>query len=81
MVRWLQHGAWAAPAAGWLLIAANTGMVVSSAIAAAVLIATVLAAVNHAEVAAHREPFGPFLRAVAVTIIELGLIITLMSAA
>ena len=49
---------------------------------AAVLIATVLAAVHHAELVAHRvgEPFGTFLLAIAVTIIELG-IITLMSAA
>jgi Ca2+:H+ antiporter len=46
------------------------------------LIGTVLAAVHHAELVAHRvgEPFGTFLLAVAVTVIELGLIITLMSA-
>jgi Ca2+:H+ antiporter len=45
------------------------------------LIGTVLAAVHHAELIAHRvgEPFGTFLLAVAVTVIELGLIITLMS--
>jgi Ca2+:H+ antiporter len=45
------------------------------------LIGTVLAAVHHAELVAHRvgEPFGTFLLAVAVTVIELGLIITLMS--
>ena len=42
----------------------------------------VLAAVNHAEVVAHRvgEPFGSLLLAVAVTIIEVGLIVTLMIA-
>jgi Ca2+:H+ antiporter len=50
---------------------------------AAVLIATVLAAVHHAELIAHKvgEPFGTLLLAVAVTVIEVGLIITLMAAA
>ena len=42
--------------------------------------ATVLAAVHHAEVVAHRvgEPFGSLVLAVAVTVIEVGLIVTLM---
>ena len=45
-----------------------------------VLIGAVLAAVHHAEVVAHRvgEPFGSLVLAVAVTIIEVALIITLM---
>ncbi len=45
------------------------------------LVAAVLAAVHHAEVVAHRvgEPFGSLLLAVAVTIIEVGLIVTLMA--
>jgi Ca2+:H+ antiporter len=45
-----------------------------------VLIAAVLTAVHHAEVVAHRvgEPFGSLLLAVAVTIIEVSLIVTLM---
>jgi Ca2+:H+ antiporter len=49
---------------------------------AALLGASVLAAVHHAEVVAHRvgEPFGSLVLAVAVTIIEVGLILTLMSA-
>jgi Ca2+:H+ antiporter len=40
----------------------------------------VLAAVHHAEVIAHRvgEPFGSLVLAVAVTVIEVGLIVTLM---
>ena len=44
------------------------------------LAGAVLAAVHHAEVVAHRvgEPFGSLLLAVAVTVIEVGLIITLM---
>jgi len=45
------------------------------------LAAAVLAAVHHAEVVAHRigEPFGSLVLAVAVTVIEVGLIVTLMA--
>ena len=47
---------------------------------AVVLVAAVLAAVHHAEVVAHRvgEPFGSLILAVAVTVIEVALIVTLM---
>lgn len=47
---------------------------------AAVLIGGVLAAVHHAEVVAHRvgEPFGTLLLALAITIIEVALIVSLM---
>jgi Ca2+:H+ antiporter len=50
------------------------------AIAAVFLIAAVLAAVHHAEVVASRvgEPFGSLVLALAVTVIEVGLIVTLM---
>jgi Ca2+:H+ antiporter len=50
------------------------------ALVALVLAGAVLAAVHHAEVVAHRvgEPFGSLVLAVAVTIIEVALIITLM---
>ncbi|ANH80177.1 ionic transporter y4hA [Niabella ginsenosidivorans] len=46
-----------------------------------VLIAGVLAAVHHAEVVAHRvgEPFGTIILALAVTVIEVSLIVSLMS--
>jgi Ca2+:H+ antiporter len=46
----------------------------------ALLAASVLGAVHHAEVVAHRvgEPFGSLLLAVAVTVIEVALIVTLM---
>jgi len=49
-------------------------------IAAAFLATAVLAAVHHAEVVAHRvgEPFGSLVLAVAVTVIEVALIVTLM---
>jgi len=45
------------------------------------LAGSVLAAVHHAEVVAHRvgEPFGSLVLAVAVTVIEVGLIVTLMA--
>jgi len=46
----------------------------------AVLVGVVLSAVHHAEVVAHRvgEPYGSLVLAVAVTVIEVALIITLM---
>jgi Ca2+:H+ antiporter len=57
----------------------SIGVVVQVLVAFA-LAGAVLAAVNHAEVVAHRvgEPFGSLVLAVAVTIIEVGLIVTLM---
>jgi Ca2+:H+ antiporter len=50
-------------------------------IVALLLAGAVLAAVHHAEVVAHRvgEPFGSLILAVAVTVIEVGLIVTLMA--
>ena len=50
------------------------------AIEAVFLVASVLSAVQHAEVIAHRvgEPFGSLILAVAVTVIEVALIVTLM---
>src|ERR671921_734193 len=78
----LRHWTWAAPLSGWLLIALSFAVRVPALLLGAVLILAVLAAVHHAELIAHRvgEPFGTLLLAVAVTIIELGLIVTLMSA-
>ena len=50
------------------------------AVVVALLAGSVLAAVHHAEVVAHRvgEPFGSLVLAVAVTVIEVGLIVMLM---
>ncbi len=50
-------------------------------VVALVLAGAVLAAVHHAEVIAHRvgEPFGSLILAVAVTVIEVALIVTLMA--
>ncbi|MFI7283522.1 calcium:proton antiporter [Micromonospora chersina] len=49
-------------------------------VVAALLAGAVLAAVHHAEVVAHKvgEPLGSLVLAVAVTVIEVGLIVTLM---
>lgn len=51
-----------------------------SIVLAAVLIGSVLAAVHHAEVVAHRvgEPYGTLLLALAITVIEVALIVSLM---
>ena len=77
---------WAWPAAAWavLLVTPFTGgggLIV--ALAAAALMATVFSAVYHAEVIAHRtgEPFGTLVLAIAVTVIEVALIVSIMIAA
>jgi Ca2+:H+ antiporter len=83
--------AWAWPAVAWALLVvtvvagtavAGTGAVLATA-AAAALIATVFAAVYHAEVIAVRvgEPFGTLVLALAVTVIETALIVSIMLSA
>jgi Ca2+:H+ antiporter len=54
-----------------------------AAVAGLALITTVFAAVYHAEVVAHRigEPFGTIVLAVAVTVIEVALIVSVIIAA
>src|SRR5712672_2954250 len=75
--------AWTWPLAAWAVLlviaAAGLGGVVAT-IAGIALIATVFAAVYHAEVVAHRigEPFGTLLLTLSVTIIEVALIATIM---
>jgi Ca2+:H+ antiporter len=71
------------PAVALVLLAAVWGSHPGTAVelvVAVVLAGAVLAAVHHAEVVAHRvgEPFGSLVLAVAVTVIEVGLIVTLM---
>src|SRR6186997_3646111 len=78
--------AWAWPAAAWLVLLLTPFLQIRgfvAAIAGAALIATVFAAVYHAEVVAHRtgEPFGTLVLAVAVTVIEVALIVSVMVAA
>lgn len=72
------------PVVAWLLFFANSflGGSVYSFLLGAALIAAVLSAVHHAEVVAHRvgEPFGTLLLAIAVTVIEVSLVVSLMLA-
>jgi len=75
--------AWTFPALAWAVlivkvVAGSNAIVVAAA--GVVLIATVFAAVHHAEVVAHRigEPFGTLVLAVAVTVIEVALIVSIM---
>jgi Ca2+:H+ antiporter len=75
----------ACPALAWVLFAAkgiSTGGYYAILLGVA-LIGAILAAVYHAEVVAHRmgEPFGTLVLAIAVTVIEASLIISLMLSA
>lgn len=72
----------ALPLVGLVLLAVTwpkTEQPVLLSLVAVVLVGAVLAAVHHAEVVAHRigEPFGSLVLAVAVTVIEVGLIVML----
>lgn len=74
----------AIPVGAWLLYFSDSffsGGIFNLVLAVA-LIASVLAAVHHAEVVAHRvgEPYGTLVLAVAVTVIEVSLIVSLMLA-
>ena len=73
------------PIVGVVLVAATWGTdpsIALSVILFAIHVILVLMAVSHAEVIAHRlgEPFGTLALAVAITVIEVSLILTLMSA-
>ncbi len=72
------------PILSWMLffsglLDSNTFFII---VACILLIATVLSAVHHSEIVAHRvgEPFGTIILAVAITIIEVAIIISLMIA-
>ena len=72
------------PAVCWLLLAATIIGAKGAPFAIGLgiaLVATVLAAVHHAEIVAHRvgEPFGTLVLALAVTMIEVALIVSLMA--
>src|SRR5262249_11617511 len=78
--------AWLWPLAAWVLLVLMFFVGPAApiaALAAVVLIGTVFAAVYHAEVVAHRtgEPFGTLVLALAVTVIEVALIVSVMIAA
>src|SRR5438552_14860211 len=77
--------AWAWPVLAWVTLLMTPFVGAGGLIAAAaggLLIATVFAAVWHAEVVAHRvgEPFGTLVLALAVTVIEVALIVSVMLA-
>jgi Ca2+:H+ antiporter len=85
-LRSLVHWTAAVPVVGVLVLAATWSSKDPAAgvllLVGAFLAGSVLAAVHHAEVVAHRvgEPFGSLVLAVAVTVIEVALIVTLMVA-
>lgn len=81
----LPHWTHYVPVLAVLVLAATWGTkpgAVPLVLAGGLLAASVVAAVHHAEVVAHRvgEPFGSLVLAVAVTVIEVALIVTLMVA-
>jgi len=74
---------WACPILAWILLAAKTFLPVEGPVLllfVAALGAAVFAGVHFAEVIAHKlgEPFGTLVLAVAVTIIEVALIVSVM---
>ncbi|MGF6778521.1 calcium:proton antiporter [Paraburkholderia sp. GAS334] len=71
------------PIAGWVILAAAAllpGNAVLLSLVGAALAGAVFAGVHHAEVVAHRvgEPFGTLVLAIAVTVIEVALIVSVM---
>src|SRR6187399_921663 len=77
---------WACPLFAWVILLitafAGTGGGFLQASAGIILIPTVFSAVHHAEVVAHRtgEPYGTLVLTVAVTVIEVALILSIMLA-
>lgn len=83
MQRLWNHWPWLAPVVAWLVLLSSVVTSVPVTVIAVVLAACVISAVHHAEVIAHKvgEPFGTLTLALAVTVIEVGLIVSLMSGA
>jgi Ca2+:H+ antiporter len=84
-MEWMPWWAWTWPVMAWTILVITFFLGIGGPMAAAagaVLVATVFAAVYHAEVVAHRvgEPFGTLILAVAVTVIEVALIVSVMIA-
>ncbi|WP_433350925.1 calcium:proton antiporter [Microtetraspora malaysiensis] len=85
-VQWIDLLRYAAPVLAVAALGLAWGRVlppVVAVIVALLLAGAVLSAVHHAEVIAHRvgEPFGSLVLAVAVTVIEVGLIVSMMVSA
>jgi len=76
------HWTWIVPVAGLVAIGIAVAMPgpFAASLAGVALIGAVISAVHHAEVVAHRvgEPFGTLVLAVAVTVIEVALIVSVM---
>ena len=72
----------ALPILGWAVLVLLAMGIGDPLITGVILVGVVIAAVHHAETVAHRvgEPFGTLILAVAVTVIEVGLIVSLMLA-
>lgn len=80
---YLPWWSWLAPVAAVVVLALAillSSQPLLAVVAGLVLVATVFAAVHHAEIVAYRigEPFGTLMLAVAVTIIEVALIVSVM---
>jgi Ca2+:H+ antiporter len=71
-----------APLVAWIVVAVAQTLFLPPFVIGFVLIGVVLAAVHHAETVAHRvgEPYGTLILAISVTVIELGLILSIMLA-
>lgn len=81
----MPHWAWLVPLAAAALLGGSLLVTLTALVAAAcaaAMIGAVIAAVHHAEVVAHRvgEPFGTLVLAVAITVIEVALIVSVMLA-
>src|SRR6516164_4674638 len=81
----IPRSSWLVPVLAWLILALHfiiAANVAVDLIASVLLIATVFAAVYHAELIAHwlGEPLGTLVLAVAVTVIEVTLIVSMMIA-
>ncbi len=80
---YFRHWSWLAPLAAWIVLLVEGLAGAPLLLVGAALAFSVIAAVHHAEVIAHKlgEPFGTLVLALAVTVIEVGLILSLMSGA
>ncbi|GGD45539.1 calcium:proton antiporter [Croceicoccus pelagius] len=79
-MRLFAHLPWIAPLLAVAVVALSLAGLSPVVLTGLVLCGTVMAAVHHAEIIAHRlgEPFGTLILALSVTVLEVGLIVTLM---
>lgn len=79
-MRYLVHLPWLWPLFAVFVVVLSLAGLSPVVLTGVALAGTVMAAVHHAEIVAHRvgEPFGTLILALAVTVLEVGLIVTLM---